>query len=147
MTFGKDSLSMKESFARAFASNWDNWGYLITLTGPCQGWFCDFRQELTGCQKQLRLKFVQVAEIIGDAGKLLMDLVMTFHQATGVKVVWNHPFYSYLKSCCNTEEEGSDDLYYTPEYALQYAPGNLIIQWNIVLWTFLKPLISLVFRI
>ena len=80
------------------ASNWDNWGYLRTLTGPRHGWFGDFRQELTGCQKQLCPKFEQVAEIIGDTRILLMDLEMTFHHAIGVKLVWNHRFDCYLKS-------------------------------------------------
>ena len=60
------------------ASNWYNWWYLRTLTGPCHGWFGDFWQELTGCRKQLSPKFVQVPETIGDTRVLLLELVMTF---------------------------------------------------------------------
>lgn len=76
-------------FVVTCASNWDNWGYLRTSTGPCHGLFW---QELTGCQKQLSPKFVQVAEIIGDTRVLLMGLDMTyFHHATGVKLVKTHP--------------------------------------------------------
>jgi hypothetical protein len=69
------------------ANNLDNWGYLRTATGPGHSWFGDCWQELTGCQKQLSPKFVQVTRIIGDTQVLLMDLAMTFHHAIGVKLI------------------------------------------------------------
>ena len=69
--------------------------YLRTSTGPCHGLFDDYCQELIGCQKQLSPKFEQVPEITGDTRVPLMDLAMTFHYATGVKLVLNHPFYCY----------------------------------------------------
>jgi hypothetical protein len=47
-----------------------------------------------------------------------MDLVITFHHATGVKLVWNHRLYCYLTSY---------QQLYTLEYVLQYAPRNLLI--------------------
>jgi hypothetical protein len=132
MTFGKDWLGIREGFARNMCKQlrW-YWGYLRTFTGPCHGLLDDFWQELTGCQKQLSPKFVQVAEFTGDTRVLLMDLVMTFHHATGVKIVWNHRFYSCYCTVIwdhisNPEQEGSDDLYYTFECVLQYAPRNLI---------------------
>ena len=58
---------------------------------------------------------------------LLIDIVMTFHHATGVKIVWTHPFTVIWDHISNAEQEGSDDLYHTSEYVLQYAPRNLII--------------------
>jgi hypothetical protein len=36
-------------------------------------------------------------------------------------------FTVILDRISNSEQEGSDDLHYTPEYVLQYAPRNLII--------------------
>ena len=110
------------------ASNWYNWWYLRTLTGPCHGWFGDFWQELTGCQKQLSPKFVQVAELIGDTRvsswltllwNFIMPLVSRSYEIIHFTLIWDH--------ISNVEQEGSDDLYHTSEYVLQYAPRNLII--------------------
>ena len=101
------------------ASNWYNWWYLRTLTGPCHGWFGDFWQELTGGRKQLSPKFVQVAELIGDSRvsswltllwHFIMPVVSRSSEIIHFIVIWDH--------ISNAEQEGSDDLYYTSEWRI-----------------------------
>jgi hypothetical protein len=54
-----------------------------------------------------------------------MPLVSGLSETIHFTVVWD--------DISNPEQEGSDDLYYTPEYVLQYAPRNLIItKWHLL---------------
>jgi hypothetical protein len=48
-----------------------------------------------------------------------MPLVSRSSEIIHFTVIWDH--------ISNAEQEGSDDLYHTAEYVLQYAPRNLII--------------------
>jgi hypothetical protein len=74
-------------------------------------------------------KFVQVAEMIWDTRVLRMDLFMTIHHATALvssssETIDFIAIWDYISSA---EQEGSDGLFYTPVYVLQYVLRNLII--------------------
>ena len=66
----------------------------------------DFWQGLIGHPRGLCSRYVDATEMIGDTWVRLMDFVMTFHHATGVRLAETIDFTVIWDHISNSEQEG-----------------------------------------